>query len=86
MEKKEKSFIEALLELLGSRTVWSGIASLISLLVFFRTGTFLGEIGIDDESVINATEKVAMFVAILANLGIPYFRYKATHPPEKKNG
>lgn len=84
MEKK-KNYVEAILELISSRTVWSGIASLISLLVFFRTGAFLGEIGVDDASVINATEKVAMFVAILANLGIPYFRYKATHPGSKND-
>ena len=84
MESKNK-YLEAIIVMLKSRTVWSAIASLISLIVFFKTGAFLGEIGIDDESVINATEKVALLITILSNLGIPYFRYLATHPG-KENG
>jgi len=78
MEEKKNKYLEAIIEMLKSRTVWSGIASLISLIIFFKTGNFLGEIGIDDPSVIAATEKVALIITVLANLGIPYFRYQAT--------
>lgn len=60
-----------------SRTVWSAVASFISLIIYFRTGLVLGEVGIDDPVVISAVEKASGYVVLLANLGVVYFRVYA---------
>lgn len=78
-KKKEEAVSESKLsiirKLLKSRTVWSGILSLISLLVYFRTGVFMGIIGEDSADVKEAIENVSLIMTILSNVGIGYFRY-----------
>ena len=61
-------------EAIQSRTVWCGIISFISLVVYFRTGVVLESVGIDHPDVIEAVNKVTGVVALLAQLGVPYFR------------
>lgn len=75
---KEKTRMQKIVDFfvvaVTSRTVWSAVASAISLIIYFRTGLVLGEIGVDDPVVVNAVEKASGYVALLANLGVVYFR------------
>lgn len=73
-----KKFIEIAIAMLKSRTVWAGIISTISWIIYFKTGAFLGVFGVDNPDVISATETASLYISILGNAGIPYFRYSAT--------
>jgi len=74
-EKLSESKLAIIRKLLKSRTVWAGILSLISLIVYFRTGVFMGFIGEDSPDVKEAIENVSLIATVLSNFGIAYFRY-----------
>ncbi len=73
--KEKKGIVEILVKLLKSRTVWASILTVISLVVYLRTGVFLGEVSAESPDVVIAVERVSLILAFLAQLGVPYFRY-----------
>lgn len=77
MEETKKSWLEMLIEALKSRTVWSFILSMISAIVYFKTGGILQTIGIDSQDVTFCVEQVSLLISALAGIGVPYFRVNA---------
>ena len=78
MEETKKSWLEILVELLKSRTVWSAILYTISMLVYFRTGGVLQTIGIDSPDVTAAVNSASFLLSMFSGFAIPYFRLLAT--------
>jgi len=74
--------IEILFKVLKSRTVWAGILSLISLIVYFKTGYFI-EVSETSPDITTAIESVSLFLAILGQVGVMVFRLMATAGYEK---
>jgi len=73
METK-KTWLETLILALKSRTVWSFILSMISAVVYFKTGGILETVGVDSPDVTFAVEQASLLISALAGLGVPYFR------------
>jgi uncharacterized membrane protein len=72
-----QKIIEIMLKLLKSRTVWSGIITTISLVVYFKTGYFI-EVTDSSPEITDAVEKVSLLLAVLGQIGNMVFRLMAT--------
>jgi hypothetical protein len=80
----KKTWLEILIAMLKSRTVWSGMLSAIALIVYFKTGYFVGEVAENSPDVTGAIESVSLFFAVLGQIGIVVFRILATAGLEKQ--
>ena len=77
MEETKKLWLEMLIEALKSRTVWSFILSMISAVVYFKTGGILQTIGIESQDVTFCVEQASGLISLIAGFGVPYFRVNA---------
>lgn len=71
----KKTWLEILIEMLKSKTVWAFIIAMINLAVYLKTGYYAGSVGIDDPAIIEAIEKFTGILSLVASVAVPMFRY-----------
>ena len=70
-----KTWLDILLELVKSKTVWAFIISMINLAVYLKTGYYAGTVGLEDPAVIDAINSFSGMLSFVAGLAVPFFRY-----------
>ena len=70
-----KTWLEILLKMLKSKTVWAFIISMINLAVYLKTGYYAGTVGVEDPAVIDAISAFSGMLSFAAGVAVPFFRY-----------